>query len=271
VKYRIAWRLGWPFRAYIRHSPIRRGKGLLIRRVVVPLLPPLPASFIASLPGGGRIELYFRETLGYVTLIYGGFESAELDSARSFARPGTTAFDVGSNVGMFAVVMARAVGAGGSVVAVEPDPANVQRLRTNLALNEATNVRIVEAAATNRDGSLLLHLAEDSAYHSLGTVMDGRTSNEAVAVEGLRLDRIWHDAGEPMVSLMKVDVEGAELPVLEGSEQILTNHHPTLIVEAGNDLALEALRAFLASFNYREQIRDKFMPWNHLFLWNPGQ
>jgi len=271
MKSRIAWRLGWPIRAYLRHSPIRRGKGFLIRRALLPLLPPPPACFKTVLPGGGQIELYFRETLGYVTLIYGGFESAELESARSFARPGTTAFDVGSNVGMFALVMAGAVGEQGSVVAVEPDPANVRRLRANLALNKATNVRIVEAAATSLDGSLLLHLAEDSAYHSLGSVMHARPSTGAVAVEALRLDGIWRDAGEPVVSLMKIDVEGAEIPVLEGSQHILTTHHPALLLEASGDLELEALRAFLASFGYRRQSRDGYMPWNHLFLWNPGE
>ncbi len=269
MKYRILWLVGWPIRAYLRHTPIRRGSGFLIRRAVMPLLPPLPASFRTALPGGGQIELYFRETLGYVTLIYGAFESAELESSRSLARPGTTAFDVGSNVGMFAVVMAAPVGVQGTVVAVEPDPANVRRLRANLALNLITNVRIVEAAAANRDGSLLLHLAEDSAYHSLGTVTHARQSTTPVTVEALRLDRIWQDAGEPVVSLMKIDVEGAEIGVLEGSEHILNSHHPALLVEAGGDVELEAIRGFLSSFGYRRESRAGFMPWNHLFLWNP--
>lgn len=264
---RTGWRLSWPFRVYLRHSPIQRGKGFLIRRAVLPLLPPPPAGFLATLPGGGRVNLYFRETLGYVTLIYGSFERAELESTLSLARPGTTVFDVGSNVGIFAVVMARAVGEHGLVVAVEPDPANVRRLRTNLDFNGATNVRVVEGAATNEDGFLVLHLAEDPAYHSLGTVKHAHPSTGAVTVSGMRLDRIWHHLDSPVVSMMKIDVEGAEIPALEGSMQILTLHHPALLLEAGGDRELDALRAFLGPLGYRRASRSRYMPWNHLFLW----
>jgi FkbM family methyltransferase len=210
----------------------------------------------------------FRETLGYATLIYGAFERAELESALVLARPGTTALDVGSNVGTFAVVMAGAVGDQGSVIAVEPDPANVRRLRANLALNGVTNVRIIEAAASNRDGSIVLHLAEDPAYHSLGTVLHASPSINDLAVRSLPLDRMWRDAGEPVVSLMKVDVEGAEIDVLEGSQQILSTYHPALLIEAGGDRELGAMRAFLAPFGYHKHHRDGYMPWNHLFLSN---
>jgi FkbM family methyltransferase len=264
----IGWWLSWPARAYLRHSPIQRGKGFVIRRAVLPLLPSPPARFLASLPGGGRIELSYRETLGYVTLIYGGFERAELESVLSFGRLGTTVFDVGANVGIFSVVMAGAVGDHGTVIAVEPNAANVRRLRSNLKLNAVSNVQIVEAAATNREGTLRLHLAVDAAYHSLGPVKHTDGSSESVQVDALRLDQIWQDAGSPVVSLMKIDVEGAEIPALEGSVQILATHHPALLLEAGDDADLDALRAFLGPLGYRRMNQAGYMTWNHLFLWD---
>jgi FkbM family methyltransferase len=268
MKYRMAWGLTWPIREYIRHSPIHRGKGFLIRRAILPSVPPPPAAFLTDLPGGARVELYFRETLGYVTLIYGGFERAELQSVLVLAQPGTTAFDVGSNVGMFAVVMAAGVRDQGQVVAVEPGPANVRRLQANIVRNSATNIRIVEAAAADRDGSIVLHLAPDAAYHSVGTVSLSAPSAGDVRVRAVRLDSIWRDAGEPVVSMVKVDVEGAELPVLEGSREIIGAHHPALLVEARGHRELAAVGEFLASFGYERQIRPGYMPWNHLFLWN---
>jgi FkbM family methyltransferase len=269
VRYRIAWRLAWPFRAWVRHSPFQRGKGFLIRHAVTPLLPPKPAGFVTALPGGGRIELQFRETLGFVTLIYGAFERAELESALSLARPGSTAFDVGSNVGLFAVVMARGVGEAGSVVAIEPDPANLRRLRANLALNGIDNVRVVEAAASDRTGSLTLHLSEDSAYHSTGPVLHAQPSMKAIAVEAIRLDDVWRDAGEPVVSMMKIDIEGVEIAALKGSRLMLETHHPALLLEAGGEPERQALHAFLGPLGYQRQPRAGFMPWNHLFVWAP--
>jgi FkbM family methyltransferase len=258
-----------PLRAYLRWSPIRRGKGFLTRRLLVPLLPAPPAQFVLDLPGGGRARLYYRETLGYASLVYGGFETAELRVVRDLVAAGTTAIDVGANVGLFTVVMALA-NPGGSVIAVEPVPANLRRLRDNLGLNNISNVRIVEAAASDHDGNASIHLASDPAYHSLGDIVSRPSLSGDVPVRLERVDDIWRAAGSPAVSVIKIDVEGAEARVLNGARELLEAHHPPLVLEAGTDEALEVLEGLLRPLAYRRATPAGFRPWNHLFVTKGG-
>lgn len=262
----LLWTIAAPIRSYVRRFPIHRGKGVLIRRILLPILPPDPAVFSARLPGGGLIHLHPRETLGFATLVYGGFETAEISCAIELAATGMTAFDIGANVGIFSVAIGRAVRPGGLVVAVEPDNVNLSRLRGNLALNSLTNVQVVEAVAGERDEIVELHIADDPAYNSVVGVEGGHAAVGTRAVHSVPLDRIWEDLGRPAVSFVKIDVEGAEPSVLRGARAMLTSAHPPLLVEANNDARLALLLSELEPLGYRRSVQAGFLPWNHLFV-----
>jgi FkbM family methyltransferase len=240
----------------------------MIRHILLPILPPDPEVFLTQLPGGGVMQLRPRETLGFATLIYGGFESAEISSAIALVRPGTSAFDVGANVGIYSVALGRAVGTDGRVVAVEPDPTNLNRLQSNLALNRLANVRVLAAAAGERDGEVELQLADDPAYHSLGEIEGRHVAVGARKVQLVRLDDIWQGMGHPTVSFIKIDVEGTESSVLRGGMEVISGTHPSLLIEANDDARLELLRTILEPLGYRSSTPAGFQPWNHLFLWS---
>lgn len=260
------WAIVRPIRSYVRRFPIQRGKGLLIRWVLMPILPGNPAVFVAHLPGGGLLRLHPREALGFATLVYGGFEPAEVSCAIELAVPGTTAFDIGANVGIYSVAIGRAVGRDGRVVAVEPDKANLSRLRDNLALNSITNVHVVEAVAGDGDEVVELHIANDPAYNSIIGIEPGHVAVGTTAVQSVLLDRVWEDLGRPAVSLVKIDVEGSEPAVLRGARAMLMATHPALIVEARDASRLALIRYELEPLGYRRLARPGFLPWNHLFL-----
>jgi hypothetical protein len=125
--FKAAWGLAWPIRAYLRHTPAHRGRGLVEAALVRLVLPLAPTTFITALPGGGTIALRYRERIGLSTLVYGSFEAAETELLRRLARPGTTAIDAGANVGLFTIPLALAVGDEGRVLAVEPAPETAAR------------------------------------------------------------------------------------------------------------------------------------------------
>src|SRR5919199_1573357 len=129
---RLLWPLSWPVREYWLRSERKLGKRFLVDRVLKGVLPAPRRGFEAELPGGGRVFLHYREDIGLVTLLGGGFERAELEAARAHARARTTAIDVGANVGVFTVALALAVGPEGRVLAFEPFADNVRRLERNL-------------------------------------------------------------------------------------------------------------------------------------------
>ena len=229
---RALWPLTWPVRAYWLRSEWKLGKKLLLDRMLKPLLPAPPRGFEAELPGGARVFLHYREDIGLVTLLGGGFERAELDVARRLALPETTAIDVGANVGVYSVVLARAVGPEGRVLAFEPGPENVRRLEENLARNGLANVDVHAVALAEEPGELVLRLGSDPAYHSTGDVFEGRASGGELRVRARTLDEVWREAGSPEVSVVKIDTEGGELAVLRGARELLRAKRPALLVEA---------------------------------------
>ena len=100
-RFRVLWALAWPLRMYVRHTPIRYGRRFLVWRVLAALVPPGDRTFLAQSPGGGRVRLRYREVVGFLRLIQGSFERAEVETLIEAARPGTVAVDIGANVGIF--------------------------------------------------------------------------------------------------------------------------------------------------------------------------
>lgn len=135
-------------------------------------------------------------------------------------RRGDVVYDLGAHVGFFSVC---AASLGAQVVAVEPDPANAERLRRNARLN-ALDITVVEAAAWNETGTVRL--------------VGGRSAKEHAAIPGDGVASISLDdlvEGHGMPSLIKLDVEGAESRVLEGGRRMLGEASPSFVCELHGD------------------------------------
>jgi FkbM family methyltransferase len=262
----LIWMLLSPLRLYLARFPIQRGKGILLRRIVTPLLPPADTEFDLPVPGAARVGLRYRETLGLSSLLYGTFELAELNFVSQYLRPGDKAMDIGANVGIFSVVMGVTVGTLGRVFAFEPVPANISRLESNLRKNGLGNVQVFPLALGMFDGQMMLRMATDPAYPSLREVQRGFDNGAEVPVQVRSLDGVWEELGSPDIALVKIDVEGAEADVLRGAARFLTTCRPTLLVEANSVEDLDSLRAQLCSLGYRHVRPEGFVSMNHLFI-----
>lgn len=260
LSFRVFWALLWPLRAFVRFTP--RGRRFLTWRVLAPVIP--RRSFIAHVPGG-KVRLRSREVVGFLRLVQGSFEQAEIETLTEAARPGTVAIDAGAHVGMFTVPLARAVGGEGGVWALEPLPENVMRLRANLLENRLRNVRIFPSAASDADGVQAFHVAGDSAYGSTRDVLPAWGTDELLEVPAMRLDTEWKKHGMPCVSVIKIDVEGDELRVLHGAENLLRALRPRLLIEVPSPDELEQIVRYLSPFDYERREAPGFAAHNHLF------
>lgn len=151
---------------------------------------------------------------------------------------GHTFVDVGANIGLYSVAAAQAVGPTGHVVAVEPTPRTAAVLRQNIQLNgllESHDITVHECAVGAETGSASLALhASDSGHNSLFADSD---TTGAVVVDVVPLDDLVPAGAR--VDIVKIDVEGAELAVLEGMRRI-AEENPSVVVFA--ELADEHLR-----------------------------
>jgi FkbM family methyltransferase len=138
----------------------------------------------------------------------------ELDFLRAHTPGGGVFVDVGANVGTYAMVLARHVGANGKVIAIEPHPITHARLAFNRAASSYTQVTLMAAAAGSFDGELMIETDGDNlgACH----IVSGKLLDNAIKVPSLRLQRILDDAAVDHVDALKIDVEGYEDRVLTG-------------------------------------------------------
>lgn len=173
--------------------------------------------------------------------------------AESYVTPGDVVWDIGANVGLFALAAARIAGNAGTVVAVEPDAFLVELLRRSAEARdkESAPVTIVPAAVSDevRLASFAIAARGRSANHLsavAGSTMHGgaRRTEHVVTVT---LD--WMSATCPPPDVVKIDVEGAEMLTLRGGQKTLTAHRPLLICEV-RPKTCEQVTRFLREQDY---------------------
>lgn len=129
---------------------------------------------------------------------------------------GGRGLDVGAHIGIYTLLMARAVGHEGRVTAVEPAPENLGYLRANIRANQFEDrVEVLAAAATDRGGSISFHLTGSSDSHGLHPHPNTPTK-KIVTLPAVRLDDVLD-----RVDFVKIDTEGAELSTLAGMTRLL--------------------------------------------------
>jgi len=143
----------------------------------------------------------------------------------SHLREGMTVMDVGANLGLYSLLISRAIGPSGKVYAFEPVPEIFARLKEHIALNNATNVIPVPIALSDEKGKAKMSVrgGESSLFRHL--------SNEFVEVQVERLDDFVEREKIERVDAIKLDVEGAELKVIRGADKTIRRDKPILMVE----------------------------------------
>jgi FkbM family methyltransferase len=156
---------------------------------------------------------------------YDEVEREELAFYRAYLRPGMTVVDVGANVGMLASLFAR-LAAPGPVHAFEPGAAMFAQLEASIA--GAANVTANRLALADRAGTLRLNCYEGP-FHPFSTLAERPLAAYGVdagnarqeLVEATTLDAYCGAKGISGIDLLKIDVEGAELQVLQGAARML--------------------------------------------------
>jgi FkbM family methyltransferase len=170
----------------------------------------------------------------------------ERNLRRAFERrvaPGSVVFDLGAQAGFYTLLAARLVGPQGRVFAFEPLPDNLAYLRRHLELNRVTNVTIMESAVSDRSGRSAFG---PGANRSMGRLdPQGRLQVATVALDDLVATGVT-----PLPSVVKIDIEGAEVLALKGARRTLERSRATLFLSThGPEKRRECCR-LLVSLGY---------------------
>ena len=213
-----------PVRWWLRRGSMRviAGAGEDLRLSLVHL--PVAHAHAGSLPRG-TLEIPVQEAL------------------RRLLGEGDVFYDVGANVGFFSLIAARLVGPDGHVDAFEPVVESVAAIRANAVLNGFDNIAVHPVAVGAAAGRERMLVVEDLSWSRLERGGQHSRAAATVDVEVVALDELV-EAGELRPpTLVKIDVEGAELDVIAGMRRTLERHRPAVVCEL-HDTGAEVARAF---------------------------
>ncbi|MFH1344275.1 MAG: FkbM family methyltransferase [Pseudomonadota bacterium] len=174
-----------------------------------------------------RLPLFNRVFLASYAIYKQFIEAGPIDRLREFAPEGALVIDVGANIGFFSLRFARWVGNSGKVIAIEPEDHNYDSLVAALG-REGLSGRVdaLKAVAAAESGMRLLEINPlHPADHKLSR--DGT----GLPVTAVTLDGLVQDKHRLSPALVKIDVQGAEMLVLEGAADILKLAGPALFIE----------------------------------------
>jgi FkbM family methyltransferase len=166
--------------------------------------------------------------LEWALLFFGPYEPEITRLLEALVTPGATALDIGANVGIHTITMAKRAGSG-RVLAFEPQPQTVERLRANLALNGLSQTEVVQVALLDRAGDVSLFAGTDC--NRATSSLHEYQGWSSTAVEGATLDDVLRERDVQRVDVVKIDVEGFESAVLAGAQTMLRRDRPALIFE----------------------------------------
>lgn len=156
---------------------------------------------------------------------------------------GDVFFDVGAHVGFHTLLASKLVGSHGRVFAFEPLPRNLEYLREHLRINSYKNVEVIETAIGNDVGFTYF----DKGEYPWGAHI---SSLGEYSVKLFTLDELVIKRGLPYPNHMKIDVEGAELSVLQGAKKILLEKGPNIFLDAHGEKLFNECYKFLSSLGY---------------------
>lgn len=203
---------------------------------------------------GFRMQVDVADWLGRHVYVTGEYEPSTTCVVKALLQPGGTFLDIGANIGYFTLLAAKCVGPSGKVLSFEPVPYVRERLISNVKLNRYRHCNVRSEAISNEAGEVQFYQgpADHVGISSLRK-LDGEC--QILRVQTQKLDDVLPD--DLHVSMMKIDIEGAEFQALEGMQGCLGRCHPDLIIEVtrdylqGMDHAPEDLLKILEPFGYR--------------------
>jgi FkbM family methyltransferase len=231
----------------IRCLPIR-GRGRVGGYLHQHISTPKNAFFSVRMQGGYRMQVPAAPRQSWIAAFTGAYDGEVISFLERYIDPKSNVLDIGASLGFYTIPLALAAQKrGGHVIAFEPVSTNCLTIRRNLELNHLAEAATVVQAALGKDcGRVTLHIeAGGSGNAAIATGLSddesalhdhaGRlTATEEVPI--VALDSIeFPQRDDARCSLMKMDVEGFELDVLEGARHLIESSRPIIVGEFNPD------------------------------------
>ncbi len=160
-----------------------------------------------------------------------GSDAEEIATLRQHIAPATTVFDVGANKGGYLAPLADATGPKGMAYGFEPIPSLARRLEKSVRQLKWKHVKIIQAAASDADGTARLTTPEGERHWESSLEHTPGDTDHSFEVPTIRLDSMLPEIQGSNLTAIKIDVEGHESAVIRGAGELIQHHRPFMLVE----------------------------------------
>lgn len=230
------------FRAITFNSPFRKGKYRLA--LIALKLDGDPPTEVLAMTKDDRRLLVDPTSISYQFVYFlGEYEPAITEVIETVVDKGDTCLDIGGNIGWYTTLLQKKVGDRGQVHSFEPVPQIFEKLKKNVALNNdfGAAVTVNNLALGNEEKTVEMHIFKDmpDGHSSIATF--GSSDSEIVTCPMITLSSYLEDKQIDEVNFVKMDIEGAEMMMLQGADRLFAQLRPP-IWEI--EMALDTTRGF---------------------------
>lgn len=172
----------------------------------------------------------FLEPIAFALLVDGVYEPECIKLMLSLLAQDSLFLDIGANIGAFSIPAAKQLKKlNGKVIAVEASPTIFPYLKKNVEINNLENIELLSLAVTNSDHNSVDFYEAPTEKFGMGSISP-QFQSTAISVQTMTIDSILKDQELSKVSFMKVDVEGYEAEVFEGTSGLFNSPNPPMVL-----------------------------------------
>lgn len=206
--------------------------------------PLFPKNTIVPILSGPLRGTRWLVASGNIEYFLGSYEKEKMRLFDKEIKKGIVVYDIGAHVGYYTLLASKKVCKNGHVISFEPLQRNLRFLKAHLLLNKADNVNVIEAAVSNYSGTAFFKMGPSSYEGKMSSIGENRVAT-------VWIDELISRKIIPIPDVVKIDVEGAEVSVLEGSIDIIANYSPKLFLATHGKENRDRCFDFLKRHNYK--------------------
>lgn len=185
-------------------------------------------------------------------------EVNDLKVFSKFIHKNSVIFDIGANTGIYSLISG-IITVEGQVYSFEPNPVNLKRLKKNIELNSSKNITVIPKAVGGDQKKISFTVLKEDVLSDTSSAIESFSKNtysgtlewKNIEVEQITLDSFCEDNKIEKVDLIKIDVEGYEVSVLEGAIDTIRKHKPLILLETFlNEEKQNYLESFIKTNGY---------------------
>ena len=190
----------------------------------------LPDQLIVEIDDNRKLVVNPRNESHRMITFCGTYDPIDSSIVKELLDPGDVVIDVGANLGWYTTIIGKIVAPHGTIVGIEPNPIVFTLLQKNVLMNELKNTILLNIAVGGRTGKGFIYLFEGEPDTHASIKPLGRTKFKRISIQVSTIDSIVKEL-ELYPDFVKIDVEGAEMELLDGATHLLSEIRPIIMLE----------------------------------------